>query len=277
VAVAVMYGYRLWMDFHDPVWSGEGIGMSVGDVEIRSVEGVLYIRWNRPDRLNALTPAMLDSAAEAVRGAGEGTRAVVITGTGRAFSSGGDTAGGLNSVTLDAVHRLIRAMVSSKVPVICAVNGLAAGVGVSIAAAGDIVVAVRSSYFLLAFVNLGLMPDGGSIELMAASIGRAKASAMALLGERVPAEEAERIGLIYRVFDDDDFEKGVGEIVAQIAEGPTLALGAAKRTLTAKCIPDVDRALDVERAEQQVLFGTHDGIEGPLARNEKRKPTFIGR
>lgn len=250
--------------------------MTEGDVVIRERDGVLTIRWNRPDRLNALTPAMLASAAEAIVSASEGTRAIVITGTGRAFSSGGDTRGGLNVVTLDGAHRVIRAIVSSKVPVISAVNGLAAGVGVSIAAAADIVVAVRSSYFLLSFVNLGLMPDGGSIELFAASVGRAKAGAIALLGERVPAEEAERLGLIYRVFDDDVYEHGVAEIVKRISDGPPLALAATKRTLAAKALPEFDRALDVERAEQQVLFQTKDGLEGPLAFNEKRKPVFFG-
>jgi enoyl-CoA hydratase len=250
--------------------------VSESDVEIREHDQVLYIRWNRPDRLNALTPAMAAAAADAITSVPEGIRAIVITGTGRAFSSGGDTRGGINVVTLDAVHRVVRAIVSSKVPVISAVNGPAAGVGVSIAAAADIAVAVRSSYFLLAFVNIGFMPDGGSIELIAAAVGRAKASGMALLGERVSAEEAERIGLIYRVFDDDVYEQGLAEIVKRISDGPPLALAAAKRALAAKSIPDVDRALDVERAEQQVLFGTKDGSEGVLAFNEKRRPVFLG-
>jgi enoyl-CoA hydratase len=250
--------------------------MSEGDVDVRESDGARYICWNRPHRLNAITSAMMAAGVDAITSVSEGIRAIVITGAGRAFSSGGDVEEGMNVETLDGVHRVIRAIISSKVPVISGVNGVAAGVGVSIAAAADIAVAARSSYFLLPFVNIGLMPDGGSIELIAASVGRAKASGMLLLGERVSAEEAERIGLIYRVFDDDVFEQGLAGIVNHISHGPSLALAAAKRTLAATSIPDLDRALDVERAEQQVLFHTHDGREGPLAFNEKRKPLFLG-
>ena len=185
-------------------------------VLIDTADGVLTITWNEPDRLNALTADMLNAAAAAIEDAPADTRLVVITGTGRAFSSGAALGADFDgSATLDGANRLVRAMTRSPLPVISAVNGIAAGVGCSIAIAADITLAKSSGYFLLAFVNIGLMPDGGATELVAASVGRARANRMAMLGEKLPADEAAEIGLIYKSLGDDDYDAELAKLDRQ--------------------------------------------------------------
>src|SRR5271154_4325313 len=136
--------------------------------------GVLSITWNDPERFNALTPAMMSAAAEAIESTSGSVRVVVLRGAGRAFSAGGDVSN-LSAEMIDHGHRLVRAIVRARAPVISGVNGPAAGIGCSIAVAADLTLAKRSSYFLAPFVSIGLAPDGGSTELLAASIGRARA------------------------------------------------------------------------------------------------------
>jgi len=246
-------------------------------VLLDSSNGVLTITWNAPDRLNALTAEMLDAAAEAIESAKD-ARLVVITGTGRAFSSGAALGPGFDgAATLDGANRLVRAITRSPVPVLSAVNGLAAGVAVSIAIAADITVARRSAYFLLAFVNIGLMPDGGATELVAASIGRARANRMAMLGERLPAEVAAEIGLIHKALDDEAYDAEIAALVDKLGNGPTLALGAMKAAITATTLSRLDEALAREREGQIALFSTADFAEGGQAFLDKRRATFTGR
>src|SRR5882762_7869845 len=164
-------------------------------VLINNSDGVLSIRWNRPERLNAFDGSMLEDAAQAINDVPKDVRVIVISGEGRAFSAGGDFKSGINIETVDSGHRLVRAIVHSRVPVISGVNGPAVGMACSIAVAADIALANRSAYFLLAFVNIGMMPDGGATELIGASIGRARANAMAMLGDRLPADDAMQAGL----------------------------------------------------------------------------------
>ncbi len=246
-------------------------------VLIDQVDGALKITWNEPDRLNALTGDMLNSAAAAIENAASDTRVVVITGTGRAFSSGAALGADFDgTATLDGANRLVRAMTRSPLPVICAVNGIAAGVGCSIAIAADITLAKRTGYFLLAFVNIGLMPDGGATELVAASVGRSRANRMAMLGEKLAADVAAEIGLIYKSLGEDDYDAELAMLIDKIGNGPTKALSAMKKVITANTLPRLDEALEAELAGQVSLFSTSDAFEGGMAFLEKRPPEFSG-
>lgn len=246
-------------------------------VLVDTTDGVLTITWNEPDRLNALTPDMLNAAATAIEDA-SAARLVVITGNGRAFSSGVALGPGFDGpAALDGANRLVGAITRTSVPVVSAVNGIAAGVGVSIAIAADITLAKRSGYFLLAFVNIGLMPDGGATELVAASIGRARANRMAMLGERLSADAAAEIGLIYKSLDDEAYAAELAMLVDKLGHGPTVALGAMKAAITATTLTHLDEALDRERAGQIMLFSTADATEGGQAFVEKRPAEFTGR
>jgi enoyl-CoA hydratase len=239
-------------------------------------DDVLSITWNNPVRLNAFNGAMLDAAAEAIETATDDVRVIVLSGTGRAFSSGGDVTD-LNIEMVDSGHRLVRAITRARQPVISGVNGPAVGMACSIAVAADLTVAKRSSYFLMAFVNLGVMPDGGSTELLAASIGRARANEMVMLGERLYADAAAQLGLIYKSVSDNDYDNELRILVDRIRTGPTRALAATKKAIAATTLTLLDEALDRERASQTGLFETNDGREGLRAFVEKRKAVFLGR
>lgn len=245
-------------------------------VLLDTIDGVLTITWNEPDRLNALTADMLNDAAAAIEAATD-VRLIVITGNGRAFTSGAALGPDFDgAATLDGANRLIRAITRTPVPVVSAVNGLAAGVGVSIAIAADITVAKSSGYFLMAFVNIGLMPDGGATELVAASIGRARATGMAMLGERLSADDAAGIGLIHKALDDEAYAAELAMLVDKLGNGPTIALGTMKAAIAATTLAHLDEALDREREGQIALFSTADAAEGGLAFVEKRKAKFTG-
>lgn len=246
-------------------------------VLLDTADGVLTITWNEPERLNALTADMLNDAAAAIEAASD-VRLIVITGSGRAFSSGAALGPDFDgAATLDGANRLVRAITRTPVPVVSAVNGIAAGVGVSIAIAADITVAKSSGYFLLAFVNIGLMPDGGATELVAASIGRARANRMAMLGERLFADEAAEIGLIHASLDDEAYEAELATLIDRLGNGPTVALGTMKAAITATTLSHLDEALDREREGQIALFATADFAEGGQAFIEKRAAKFTGR
>ena len=246
-------------------------------VLIENADGVLTIAWNEPERLNALTGDMLNDAAAAIEDAPDGTRLVVITGTGRAFSSGAALGADFDgTATLDGANRLVRAMTRSPLPVIAGVNGIAAGVGCSIAIAADITLARSSGYFLLAFVNIGLMPDGGATELVAASVGRARANRMAMLGERLAADTAAEIGLIYKSLDDEEYDAELALLVDKIGHGPTKAFSVMKKVITANTLPRLDAALDAELEGLVALFSTADAFEGGTAFLEKRPAAFKG-
>ncbi|MRJ75746.1 enoyl-CoA hydratase [Aeromicrobium sp. SMF47] len=247
-------------------------------VLVHSAEGVLRITWNDPDRLNGLTGEMLDTVSAALEALDDTIRVVVMTGAGRAFSTGARLDGTLSGTEpMDVANRLVRAVTACPVPVVAAVNGPAAGFGCSISLAADITVAAQSAYFLLPFTNIGLMPDGGSTAIVAASIGRARATAMALLGERLPATDAAAAGLIHACVPDDDLETEVEAIVQRLANGAGVAFRATKEAITAATLGDLDAVLDRERDLQVQLFGTEDFAEGATAFMTKRAPKFVGR
>lgn len=245
---------------------------------VTSHDHVLTLTWNAPDRLNSLTAEMLDAASEAIEGRADDVRCIVITGSGRAFGAGaalGDDFDG--GGTLAAINRLVTAITETPVPVVAGVNGLAAGASVSIALAADLALARRSAYFLLAFVNIGLMPDGGATSLVAASIGRARAMKMAMLGERLPAAEAVAAGLIHDVVEDGAFETELEALATRLANGPTLALGLMKSAINSTTIDTLGAALERETTGQTSLFDSFDSTEGGRAFVEKRTARFEGR
>ena len=247
-------------------------------VLVTDAGGVRTITWNDPERLNGVTGVMLDFASDAVEGVAAETRVVVVTGAGRGFSTGARLDGPISGTEpMDHANRLIRAIVACPLPVVAAVNGPAAGFGCSVALAADITIAKESAYFLLPFTRIGLMPDGGTTAVVAASIGRARASAMALLGERLPASEAASAGLIYRSVADDDFTAEVDRVVQRLARGASVAYRSTKRAIAAAALPHLDVALDRERDLQVQLFDTDDFAEGTTAFLAKRPPVFHGR
>jgi enoyl-CoA hydratase/carnithine racemase len=241
---------------------------------------VLRITWHRPETLNALTAEMLAAATDAIAGHGP-ARVIVLAGSGRAFSSGADL-GAVNAdqpvgpETIDAANALIRAIRAVPVPVVAAVHGPAAGVGCSIALAADVTVAASSAYFLLAFAGIGLMPDGGATAFVPASIGRARATRMAMLAERVPAATAFEWGLITNVVPDDGFDAEVDALVARLAAGPTASYAQIKRALDVSALNGLEPALAAEREGQLALFATRDFAEGASAFLQKRAPRFTG-
>lgn len=246
-------------------------------------EGVLTLTLDRPEVLNALdsaTVAALIAALEGARGR-EDVRVVVLTGTGPAFSAGADMAtlriAPEHPVeTMDGANRIVRAVVGLEMPVLAAVNGIAAGVACSAALASDIIVAAESAAFLLPFTRLGLMTDGGSSATAPASIGRARAMRMALLGEPMPAHEALACGLITHVAPDEEFPALVTRLARRLAAGPPIALSAIKKAVNAATLPHLEGALDREHSGQRALFTTADFREGLAAFAEGRRPVFRG-
>ncbi|WP_395695729.1 enoyl-CoA hydratase-related protein [Nocardioides sp.] len=246
-------------------------------------DGVLTLTFNRPEALNAVTGPMMTLLAEELEGAGarEDVRVVVVTGTGAGFSAGADLAGLRLAPdhpveTMDAANRVIRAVVGCPLPVLAAVNGVAAGVACSAALVSDIIVAAESAAFLLPFSRIGLMTDGGSSATVAASIGRARAMRMALLGEPLPAAEALAAGLVTHVAPDDEFRDLVATLARRLAAGPPIALAGIKKAINAATLPQLEGALDREHSGQRALFTTADFTEGLDAFAEGRRPVFRG-
>jgi enoyl-CoA hydratase/carnithine racemase len=252
------------------------------ELDLETRDTVLRVTFTRPDVLNALTPTMLAEATRAIGEAGhdDGVRAVLLTARGRAFSSGADLGGSddteRKTAVLDEANALVAAIVACPKPVVAGVNGLAAGVGATIALSCDLVVARASSYVLLAFANIGLMPDGGATAILPAAIGRVRASRMALLAERIPAAQAFEWGLISHVVDDDAYEQQLEDLLARLAGGPTLAYARTKAALGASTLALLEQAQRLERDGQIELFDSSDVTEGVAAFRERRRPNFTG-
>jgi 2-(1,2-epoxy-1,2-dihydrophenyl)acetyl-CoA isomerase len=244
---------------------------------------------NRPDSLNAWTPELgLELRTIIERDAAdESVRAVLITGAGRGFSSGADLKAGFEPAPDDGMpdirkelhdvyHPAIAGVRRLEKPVVAAVNGPAVGIGCSLALACDLIMAAESAFFGLAFVNIGLMPDGGSTAFVPPAVGRARAFQMALLGERIPAAQALEWGLVNWVHPDDRLMPEAEALVEKLAAGPTRSYAASKRALNRFIYGDLDAQLDLEAELQHALGRTKDFIEGTVAFVEKRAPAFTG-
>ena len=244
------------------------------------------ITLNRPDRLNAMAPQMADELSEALYDLGD-SRAVLITGAGKGFCSGADLSargersalnskGGSHRALQNHYNPAINMVLRAPVPVICAVNGPAAGVGCSLALAGDFVLAGKSAYFLQAFVNIGLVPDGGSTWLLSRAIGRARATRMMMLGEKIGADQAEDWGLIYKACEDDALMEEARALAVNLANGPTLAYATMKRNIATALDGSITEVLLAEAEGQRLAGASKDAMEGGMAFLEKRKPAFKG-
>jgi len=257
----------------------------------RQEGGALTITLNRPERLNAWNAQLGEELLAAVRGAAtdDAVRAICLTGAGRAFSSGADLRDvgaaalrdngrpDLAAVLRERYNPIITALRSIEKPVLAAVNGPAVGIGLSLALAADLIVGRESAYFLLAFANIGLAPDGGASAMVAERIGFTRATEMAMLGEKIPAPQAAEWGLINRAIDDAAFEDEVAALLARLSNGPTRAQGAIKRQLNAWRLGALDAQLELEAVTQNEMADTEDFVAGATGFATRTAPAFQGR
>jgi 2-(1,2-epoxy-1,2-dihydrophenyl)acetyl-CoA isomerase len=261
--------------------------MSYETIKVETAGPLTTITLNRPDRLNAMPPQMADELGEAFYDLGD-ARAVLITGEGKGFCSGADLAargeasaltskGGSHKALQNHYNPAISQVLRAQVPVICAVNGPAAGVGCSLALAADFTIASKNAYFLQAFVNIGLVPDGGSTWLLARAIGRARATRMMMLGEKIGAEQAEEWGLIYRAVEADALMDEARALAEKLANGPTQAIKMMKENLNLALDGTVQQVFVREAETQRIAGASADAMEGGAAFLQKRKAEFKGK
>ncbi len=253
--------------------------------------GVLTLMLNRPQRLNAMSPALIEAMNHELGRARDDKdiRAVLLTGIGRGFCAGADLAGGgpgdpdaggqpdLGAAMDRLFNPMIRAMRALPKPIVAAVNGVAAGGGANLALACDIVLAARSARFDQAFVRISLIPDLGGTWFLPHTVGDARARALAMLGSSVPAEEAVRMGMVWQVLDDSALMEEAKKLAHRLAAGPTLSYAAIKQAINAAATNTLDQQLDLERDSQRALGRSADFKEGVAAFLAKRPANFTGR
>lgn len=260
--------------------------MSTGEKVVYEKHGdVAALYFNDPATLNALSQELCEEFAEKLDRAASGSRAIILSGRGRGFSSGASLTGEAFNPgdeidlgkELDTVFNpIIRQLRDLPVPLITAVGGPAAGVGCSIALMGDIIVASKSAYFLQAFCNIALVPDGGSPYLLARSIGRVRAMEMMLLGEKYPAARAFEEGLVTRLVEDDALDETAMALATRLAAGPTRTYGMIRKAAWAALDNSLEEQLALERALQRDAGRTRDFVEGVSAFMAKRAAKFTG-
>jgi 2-(1,2-epoxy-1,2-dihydrophenyl)acetyl-CoA isomerase len=251
-------------------------------------QGVAVLTLNRPDVLNSFNGRMARELREALDACADddAIRAVLLTGAGRGFCAGQDladvdlpedgSAPDLGAIVRDSYNPLIRRLRTLEKPVVCAVNGVAAGAGANLALACDIVIASESASFVQAFVKVGLIPDSGGTFMLPRLVGMARAAALMMLGEKVTADQAVDIGLIHQTCPSQVLFDTAFRTASQLAAMPTRALGLMKRALNASLTNDLDHQLDLEEALQREAGQSADHSEGVRAFLEKRKPCFTG-
>jgi len=263
--------------------------MSYESILYQNADGIARITLNRPDRLNSFTSSMHAELRDALANvaADESARVLLLTGAGRGFCAGQDlsdraVAPGAAPVDLgESIESNYRPLVlglrNLAVPVVCAVNGVAAGAGANIALACDIVIAARSASFIQAFCKIGLIPDSGGTYFLPRLVGMARAMGLAMLGEKLTAEQAEEWGLIWKCVDDTQLASTVDGLLVHLAQAPTKGLAAIKRALYASSTSTLEDALTLERDVQRELGQSADYREGVAAFLAKRPPRFTGK
>ena len=260
--------------------------MDFQTIKFAVADNVATITLNRPERLNACSLDMADDMILALDMLGD-ARVLVITGEGRAFCSGADLAargdrpvtGGQGSymALTEKYNPLMMKLARLNVPIITAVNGPAAGVGCSIALAGDFVITGESGYFLQAFVNIGLVPDGGASWVLPRLIGKARATEMMMLGEKIHADKALDWGMIYKAVPDDALMGEASALAARLASGPTVSYSTMRRNILTALENSFAEALLAEAEGQRIAGSSADAAEGGMAFLQKRKPNFQGK
>jgi 2-(1,2-epoxy-1,2-dihydrophenyl)acetyl-CoA isomerase len=262
----------------------------VPKVLVETIDSVIKITLNDPATLNALGEAMAGEIREAVMFAADPKqefRCLLLTGSGRAFCSGGSirmmgegkqSQDPIDRISLSTHHHYVMKLLKDlPFPIIAAVNGPAAGLGFSYALAGDLIVAARSAYFLAAFRNIGVSPDGGLSWVLPKLVGMARAKELMLMGNRLPAEQALEWGLINRVYDDEVFQEKTIELAQEVANGPTVALGKIRQLALESWDLTFEQHLNEEEVLQLQTFATTDAKEGAQAMLEKRSAHFVGK
>lgn len=258
--------------------------MRYQDILYETDGGVATITLNRPEQLNGFTTQMRAELLHAFRRAPQEARALVVTGAGRGFCSGQDLGAAKHAAEVDS-ERVLReeylpvlmAIEESDIPILCAVNGPAAGAGANLALACDVVVAARSAYFMQAFARIGLMPDVGGTYRLPRLVGQARAMGAALFAEKIPADQALDWGMIWDVVEDDALASHVNALARRLAEGPTRAYAEIRKAIRASFDHDYETQLALEGAGQGRLDKTRDFAEGVAAFLDKRAPVFEGR
>jgi 2-(1,2-epoxy-1,2-dihydrophenyl)acetyl-CoA isomerase len=255
------------------------------DIQITRDNGIATVLLNRPDKLNALSGEMYHELADCFEqlGADDAVRAVVLTGSGRAFCAGGDVSSMGNYDVVSGRkrsrghHRTIINLHNLEKPVIAAVRGPAAGIGASLALASDLIIASDTAYLLMAFKNVGIPPDGGTVFFLTQYVGVARAKELVYTARKLPAQEAREMGIVMKVVPDDKLESEAQALARELASSATYSLTLAKKMFQSMYTPTLEQLLEMEILAVCGARLTHDHKEGIAAFKEKRKPRFTGR